>query len=181
MWIIYVAGTVTVESCLLCIEHQSNPTLAQPGPGIHLHLHLWKFHQRRRVQQTFLSERKGRKVRGNVFLFTIFLLCSAALKSIQAREERQMDERGPCIVNVYRQSELCSDFHIFLLCNAVSFILRMKLVKNKKSEKGGWREILAVHYCLHRWKRLFRILHSYYKHICFWQQPFLSVQITVNN
>ena len=44
MWIIYVAGTVTVESCLLCIEHQSNPSLAQPGPGIHLHLHLWQFH-----------------------------------------------------------------------------------------------------------------------------------------
>ena len=43
MWIIYVAGTVTVESCLLCIEHQSNPTLAQPGPGIHLHLHLSQF------------------------------------------------------------------------------------------------------------------------------------------
>ena len=114
--------------------------------------------------QTFLSERKRGKVRGNVFLFTIFLLCSAALKSIQAREERQMDEGGPCIVNVYSQSELCSDFHIFLLCNAVSFILRMKLVKIRNRRR---REILAVHYCLHRWKRLFRILHSYYKHICF--------------
>ena len=163
---------MTLESCLLCIEHQSNPTLAQPGPGIHLHLHLWKFHHRRR--QTFLSERKRGNVRGNVFLFTIFLLCSAALKSIQAREEIQMDEGGPCIVNVYSQSELCSDFHIFLLCNAV----RMKLVNIRNRRR---REILAVHYCLHRWKRLFRILHSYYKHICFWQQPFLSVQITVNS
>ena len=136
---------MTLESCLLCIEHQSNPTLAQPGPGIHLHLHLWKFHQRRR--QTFLSERKRGKVRGNVFLFTIFLLCSAALKSIQAREERQMDEGGPCIVNVYSQSELCSDFHIFLLCNAVSFILRMKLVKirNRRRRVGGkyWLCIIA--------------------------------------
>ena len=103
-----------------------------------------------------------------------FSVVQCCLKTIQAREERQMDEGGPCIVNVYSHSELCSDFHIFLLCNAV----RMKLVKIRNWRR---REILAVHYCLHRWKRLFRILHSYYKHICFWQQPFLSVQITVNN